>query len=82
MELAKRNYPPNDEFTLKIARMTLTQFDNEFNDTLMDKDLHNAYQNRMRPKNPMYYYLIHLIEKPKPKTKDASTMTTSRVKLK
>tara|TARA_A100001037_G_C14831661_1_gene492359 strand:- start:158 stop:406 length:249 start_codon:yes stop_codon:yes gene_type:complete len=82
MELAKANYPPDDAFTLKIARMTFTQFEHEFNDTLMGKEAHNAYQNRMRPKNMMYYYLIHLIEKPKPKMKDASTMTTNRVKLK
>ena len=62
MEIAHRNYTPNDEFTLYIHKISIDRFEIDFAPYMVGKDLRNAYDNRLRPRNFQMYYMVSLID--------------------
>lgn len=79
MELATANFAPTDQFKLKFISLTLSDFESEYGDELQGKDLRNAYDNRLRPRNLILYYMMDLLE---PTTRTIGTQTTTRIKNK
>ena len=76
MEQLIEYYTPTDAFTLKMQKMNIKDFacDYEENEEV-NKQLRNAYDNRMRSKNLLVYYMDSLISK-NVRTKGTQTETS------
>ena len=69
-------YTPTDEFTLKMLRMQIKDFACRYEENFeVTKQLRNAYDNRMRSKNLLVYYMDSLISK-NVRTKGTQTETS------
>ena len=76
MEQLIEYYTPTDAFTLKMQKMNIKDFacDYEENEEV-NKQLRNAYDNRMRNRNLTMYFMDSLINK-NAKTKGTQTETS------
>ena len=76
MNVMQTEYTPTDEFTLKMLRFTIQDFACRYEENFeVTKQLRNAYDNRMRSKNLLVYYMDSLISK-NVRTKGTQTETS------
>ena len=76
MNVMQTEYTPTDEFTLKMLRMQIKDFACRYEENFeVTKQLRNAYDNRMRSKNLLVYYMDSLISK-NVRTKGTQTETS------
>lgn len=67
-------YEPTDAFVIKMQKMKLSDFAADYMDEgASDKQIRNTYDNRMRSKNLVLYYMHELIQGPR--TKEIGTQT-------
>jgi hypothetical protein len=74
-----KEYEPSDAFVIKMQKMKLSDFAGTYYDEDdNDKTIRNNYDNRMRNKNLVMYYLDELLKKPRTRTIGTQTdMTVS-----
>ena len=62
MESIFNEYEPSDEFIVKMGKMSLSDFSADYCMDIEDKkSIRNNYDNRMRKRNLIFYYMDHCI---------------------